>query len=187
MQFSSLPCSDLVARFNPAGGSSFVTQAGAVAQSPAMIGPKRTPLGLSADPGGIPLYKNGVVVGGLGVMGDNDYGADFEIQDVDRDREEIIALAGATGFDAPVGIRAERITVDGTTLRYADATTAHYLSNPAAAPSFATINGAQGRLVDLGGYYVAANGVLAGTAYGSEAMRASRPAPERTARASRSR
>ena len=169
VQFSSLPCSDLVARFNPAGGSSFVTQAGAVAQSPAMIGPKRTPLGLSADPGGIPLYKNGVVVGGLGVMGDNDYGADFEIQDVDRDREEIIALAGATGFDAPVGIRAERITVDGTTLRYADATTAHYLSNPSAAPSFATINGAQGRLVDLGGYYVAANGVLAGTAYGSEA------------------
>ena len=157
VQFSSLPCSDLNTRFN------------GVAAPDSFIGPKRSPLGLSADPGGIPLYKNGVVVGGLGIMGDGVYGADFEIQDVDRDKEEIIALAGATGFDAPAPIRADRITVDGTSLRYADATPSNYASNPAAAPSFASINGSQGSLASVRGYYDASNGVLAGRAYGTEA------------------
>ncbi len=179
VQFSQLPCSDLNPRFAAGGGSTFVDAVTrAQVASPGMIGPKRSPLGLSADPGGIPLYKNGVVVGGLGIMGDGLYGADFEIQDVDRDKEEIIALAGATGFDAPEGIRADRITVDGTFLRYADATTRDYASNPAQAPAFAAINGTQGALVSVGGYYNAAGGVLAGTAYGSETSgyRASTPA-----------
>ena len=49
VQFSQLPCSDLSARF--AGGA-------------ADAGPKRSPLGLSADPGGLPLYKGGTPVGG---------------------------------------------------------------------------------------------------------------------------
>ncbi|MDB5671809.1 MAG: hypothetical protein JWO25_2768, partial [Alphaproteobacteria bacterium] len=39
VQFSQLPCSDLAARFTGAPGSG------------ALIGPKRSPLGLSADPG----------------------------------------------------------------------------------------------------------------------------------------
>src|SRR5690606_17085790 len=56
VQFSQLPCSDLNARFGGPGG--------------AMIGPKRSPLGLSADPGGFPLYKDGVVVGGVGAVAD---------------------------------------------------------------------------------------------------------------------
>ena len=30
--------------------------------------------GLSADPGGIPLYKNGTPVGGVGVISDGIYG-----------------------------------------------------------------------------------------------------------------
>jgi len=30
------------------------------------VGPQRSPLGLAADPGGLPLYKNGTVVGGVG-------------------------------------------------------------------------------------------------------------------------
>ena len=46
VQFSQLPCSDLVRR--PGDGS---------------VGPKRSPLGLSADAGGLPLYKGGTVVG----------------------------------------------------------------------------------------------------------------------------
>lgn len=157
VQFSQLPCSDLSARFTAAGGAS------------ALIGPKRSPLGLSADPGGFPLYMDGVVVGGIGVFADGVYGFDPEIRDVDRDDEEVIALAASVGFAAPDSIRAERITVDGTSLRYSDMALADLLSNPATAPAFATINGPVGALTSVNGYYDAAGGVRPGTAYGSEA------------------
>jgi len=165
VQFSQLPCSDLNARFNGNLNAS------------AFIGPKRSPLGLSADPGGLPLYKHGVLVGGVGIMADGVYGFDPEVQDVDRDDEEFIALAGSTGFAAPDEIRAERISVDGTLLRFSDATAAGLLSNPAAAPSFGSINGSQGALRSVRGYYDAANGVLPGQAYGTEesGFRPSRP------------
>jgi hypothetical protein len=108
VQFSQLPCSDLSARFMSSGAQ-------------AMIGPKRSPLGLAADPGGFPLYKNGVVVGGIGVMADGVYGSDPSVTDTDNDLEEYIALAGTLGFEAPDSIRANRIFVDGTSLRYSDA------------------------------------------------------------------
>ena len=157
VQFSQLPCSDLNARFSGNVGAS------------AFIGPKRSPLGLAADAGGLPLYKNGVLVGGIGIMADGLYGFDPEVLDTDQDNEEFIALAGSTGFAAPEAIRAERISVDGTLLRFSDATPAGLLSNPAAAPSFSAINGSQGALTSVRGYYDAASGVLAGQAYGTEA------------------
>jgi uncharacterized protein GlcG (DUF336 family) len=157
VQFSQLPCSDLSSRFNgTAGANSF-------------IGPKRSPLGLAADPGGLPLYKDGVVVGGIGVMADGVYGFDPEIQDIDRDDEEHIAVAASTGFAAPEEIRADRITVDGTALRFSDAAPSGLASNPSSAPGFAAINGSQGALASVRGYYDASSGVLAGRAYGSEA------------------
>lgn len=156
VQFSQLPCSDLAARFAPTAGAA------------AFIGPKRSPLGLAADPGGFPLYKNGVVVGGIGVMADGIYGFDPEVQDVDRDREEAIALAASTGFAAPAEIRAERISVDGTLLRFSDAAPGDLASNPAAAPGFTAIDGAAGALVSVRGYYDMTAGVLAGRAYGTE-------------------
>lgn len=157
VQFSQLPCSDLAARFTGAPGAG------------AFIGPKRSPLGLAADPGGFPLYKNGVVVGGIGVMADGIYGFDPEVQGIDADAEEAIAIAAATGFAAPQDIRAERIAVDGTTLRFSDATDSDLRSNPAAAPAFAAINIAVGALTSVRGYYDASAGVLAGRAYGTEA------------------
>ena len=36
-------------------------------------GPHRSPLGLAGDPGGLPLYKNGALVGGLGVKAEGPY------------------------------------------------------------------------------------------------------------------
>jgi uncharacterized protein GlcG (DUF336 family) len=152
VQFSQLPCSDLVQRFGGGGGA-------------ALIGPKRSPLGLSADAGGFPLYKNGVVVGGIGVMGDGVYGFDPDAADVDSDNEEFIALAGTRGFDAPTSIRADQINAV-VQLRYSDATTAG-LKVAGTTPSFASLNGTAGNLVAVPAY--AAAGIIAGSAYGSEA------------------
>jgi uncharacterized protein GlcG (DUF336 family) len=157
VQFSQLPCSDLAARFNGNAGAA------------GFIGPKRSPLGLAADPGGFPLYKNGVVVGGIGVMADGLYGFDPDVQDIDRDQEEAIALAAAAGLAAPEEIRAERISVDGTLLRFSDAAPSDLRSNPASAPGFGAVNGSAGSLVSVRGYYDAAMGVLTGRAYGTEA------------------
>ncbi len=161
VQFSQLPCSDLSARFQAAGGSS------------AFIGPKRSPLGLAADAGGLPLYKNGVVVGAIGVMGDGDYGFDPNILDRDIDPEEAIAFAGTQGFAAAEAIRADRITVDGTTLRFSDilASDLSPLST-----NFAAINGTAGSVIAVRGYSTAA--IIAGTPYGTEAsgIRAARAA-----------
>ncbi len=151
VQFSSLPCSD-------------VMQRGATVTP----GPHRTPLGLAADPGGFPLYKNGVLVGGVGVVGDGDYGFDTNILDVDEDDEENIAWAALSGFEAPVEIRADRVTVDGTSLRFSDATAASLRSTPASAPGFATLGASVGALTPVNGYHTGA-AILAGQAYGTEA------------------
>jgi uncharacterized protein GlcG (DUF336 family) len=98
-------------------------------------------------------------------MGDGVYGFDRNILDIDAEGEEFIALAGTLGFDAPREIQADRISVDGTTLRYSDAT-AGGLSG-GAAPGFSTLNGAAGALVAVPGYSAAT--IVAGAAYGSEA------------------
>ncbi|WP_373487202.1 heme-binding protein [Blastomonas sp.] len=161
VQFSQLPCSDLSARFVPSGGSG------------AFIGPKRSPLGLAADAGGLPLYKNGVVVGAIGVMGDGDYGFDPNILDRDIDPEEAIAFAGTQGFAAAEAIRADRITVDGTTLRFSDILASDIGT---VTGNFAAINGSVGNVIAVRGYSNAT--IIAGTPYGTEAsgIRAARAA-----------
>ncbi len=153
VQFSQLPCSDLNTRF-------VTGNAGAAA----FTGPKRSPLGLAADPGGLPLYKNGVVVGGIGVMADGDYGYDPKVTDIDEDDEEYIALAGIQGFAPAADIRGDRITADGTTLRFADAQPSKL---SALQTNFAAINNTRGTLIPVNGYYDG-SAVLAGTAYGTE-------------------
>lgn len=100
VQFSQLQCSDLTAE---AG----TTQ-----------GPKPSPLGLSADPGGFPLYKGGEVVGGIGVIADGLYSIDNSISDLDESIDEILAMAGTRGFEAPGPLR--QVTIDGKLVRYSD-------------------------------------------------------------------
>jgi len=152
VQFTQLPCSDLASRFMPMGAG-------------ALIGPKRSPLGLSADPGGFPLYKNGVVVGGIGAISDGVYGFDDNTLDIDADlRDERTALAGTVGFESSVEIRANRISVDGTQLRFSDITYADL--NDVSAATFADAD-AIGDLVPVRGYYPTPV-LRAGTAYGAE-------------------
>ncbi|HYP27682.1 MAG TPA: heme-binding protein [Blastocatellia bacterium] len=91
VQFSQLPCSDINAKF---------------------------PLGLSADPGGVPLYKNGLLVGGVGVEGDGRYSLDPDPTDFDMPVEEIAAVAATRGFESPPDIRGNQIIVNGIRLPF---------------------------------------------------------------------
>ncbi len=150
VQFSNLSCSDLSNRF--AGGFG--------------AGPFRSPLGLAADPGGFPLYKRGTVVGGIGVIADGIYGLDADFSDRDRDTDELVALAGSYGYAAPVD-RRERVTIDGKIARFSDATFDDLLTDPTAAPSFASIDGVSGNRVAVTAYSAAA--IIAGIAYGQTA------------------
>lgn len=145
VQFSQLSCSDV--NTNTAQGS---------------VGPKRSPLGLAADPGGLPLYKNGALVGGIGVIADGVYGLDLDVFDVDQSTDELIAVAGSSGFGAPDDIRADRITANGHSFRFVDSTS--LVSDPANPPAFGALPGA---LVGVTGYVAAAVGT--GVAFGTPA------------------
>jgi uncharacterized protein GlcG (DUF336 family) len=57
--------------------------------------------GLIEFPGGVPLYHNGELVGGIGVSGDG------------VDQDEHVAVAGAKGFEAPKAIRVDTVTNNG--------------------------------------------------------------------------
>lgn len=152
VQFSQLACSDFVRTFDGVGPS---------------VGPQRSPLGLSADPGGFPLYRNGTVVGGVGVIADGVYGLDKNIADRDIDIDEAVAYAATFGFAAPVDRRADRITVDGKTLRFSDVEFNQLRSTPASAPAFGTLAASIGSLIAVNGYF---DGVIrAGTSFGQPA------------------
>ena len=143
VQFSQLTCSDVM-RNLPAHGA---------------VGPKRSPLGLAADPGGLPLYKNGTLVGGVGVEADGLYTIDRDILDVDDAVEEHVAVAATYGFAAPADIRGDRITADGRTFRFIDSEAT--ASDPSKAPPLASLSGA---LEAIDGY--AAASIVPGAAFG---------------------
>lgn len=152
VQFSSLACSDLIRSFNGIGPGA---------------GPQRTPLGLSADPGGFPLYKGGTVVGGVGVLADGFYTIDKSILDRDIDADEAIALAATFNFSAPVDRRADRITVDGKVLRFTDVEFAQLSGDPASAPGFDALGPTVGAVIPVPGY---SDGIIRdGTAFGQPA------------------
>jgi uncharacterized protein GlcG (DUF336 family) len=62
--------------------------------------------GITIFPGGIPLYKGGVLVGAIGVSGDG------------VDQDDMVAAAGATGFEPPAALRCDNFTVRGVQLPY---------------------------------------------------------------------
>ena len=62
-------------------------------------------------PGGVPLYRNGVLIGGFGVSGDG------------GEQNDLVASAGTAGFEAPEAIRADQLVLrknegDGVRLPY---------------------------------------------------------------------
>jgi uncharacterized protein GlcG (DUF336 family) len=57
-------------------------------------------------PGSAGLYRSGLLVGGLGVSGDG------------VDQDDFVTSAGTKGFEAPPGIRADQVVVDGVRLPY---------------------------------------------------------------------
>jgi uncharacterized protein GlcG (DUF336 family) len=149
VQFSQLPCSDISARFNGVGPSA---------------GPHRSPIGIAADPGGVPLYKNGVPVGAIGVSADEVYGVDTFAGDVDRNIDEYIALAGTFGYAAPQDRRADRITAGGLTLRFTDVEFRQLARDPATAPAFATLGATVGEVFAIPAFF---SGTIArGLAFG---------------------
>jgi uncharacterized protein GlcG (DUF336 family) len=149
VQFSQLPCSDLTTHFSSGTGP----------------GPHNSPLGLSADPGGLPLYKSGTPVGGIGVAADGTYSLDPDVEDKDRDIDEFIALAGTFGFGAPVDRQADRISAGGILLRFSDAQFADLARSPSSAPPYSTLSG--GGLIVVPGY--SAGAILDGVAFGQVA------------------
>ncbi len=62
------------------------------------IGNSNREHGIIEFPGSVPLYINGKLVGGLGVSGDG------------VNQDEIVAIAGATGFEPPEAIRIDTVT-----------------------------------------------------------------------------
>jgi uncharacterized protein GlcG (DUF336 family) len=62
--------------------------------------------GIVFFPGSVPLYKNGQLVGGLGVSGDG------------VEQDDLVSAAGATGFAPPTAIRADQIILDGARLPF---------------------------------------------------------------------
>ena len=152
VQFSQLPCGDLVQRAEPGRSTT--------------PGPMRSPLGLSADPGGFPIYKQGAPVGGVGFIGDGVYGLDRDISEFDDDLDEIIALAGTVGFDAPSARRADVITAVGKTFRYADWDTSFLVSDAGNAAPISASDDPRGQLVPVFGYYDGRT-IGAGTLFGT--------------------
>jgi uncharacterized protein GlcG (DUF336 family) len=152
VQFSQLACSDLV---NSSMGTA------------PTVGPQRSPLGLSADPGGFPLYKSGTVVGAVGVLADGEYSADTKFDDHSVDLDEAIAMAATYDYGVPADRRADQITVAGLLLEYTNTEYSSLMSSPGDAPSFASLGPGVGALVLVTGY--ADGQIHAGTAFGQPA------------------
>src|SRR6056297_240540 len=132
VQIAQLACSDI----NTRQSVSDQTNLTVAPLENDLIGPRRLPVGFAADPGGLPLYKDGipeldadgnrtgrtgkVVVGAVGIEFNGVYGLDKDGTDRDRNLEERIAVAATRGFEADPERRSNRITVAGRALRFFD-------------------------------------------------------------------
>ena len=117
VQFSQGLCSD-INLINPDFFPGFDLGRNPTARG--LVGPRPLPIGFAAQSGTVPLYKQGDMVGAIGVEIDGFYGRDASIVDVDDDIEERVALSGSIGYEAPSERVASTIFVRGKSLRFTD-------------------------------------------------------------------
>jgi uncharacterized protein GlcG (DUF336 family) len=75
--------------------------------NPAFVPDPRFPNGITIFPGGFPLYRNGQLIGAIGISGDG------------VDQDDIVGAAGTHDFLAPFSIRADQFAYLGARLPYA--------------------------------------------------------------------
>ncbi|MCS6803672.1 MAG: heme-binding protein [Acidobacteriota bacterium] len=68
--------------------------------------PNASQSGVVFFPGAVPLYRDGQLIGGLGISGDG------------VEQDDYVAAAGAVGFEPPAQIRADNVIVRGVRLPY---------------------------------------------------------------------
>ena len=114
VNFSNLPFSDVNRLKDPAAYDPTLT-------SGTNGGLVPTPItgGLAGTPGGVPLYKNGRLAGGVGVAGDGHKATDITPEIIaSPDRDEDVALAGQIGFGPAEPILGSHVTIDGIRVPY---------------------------------------------------------------------
>jgi uncharacterized protein GlcG (DUF336 family) len=79
----------------------------AITPNPLFVPNPNLPNGITIFPGGFPLYRNGVLVGAIGISGDG------------VDQDDIVGASGTHDFLAPDAIRSDQFFFGGTLLPYA--------------------------------------------------------------------
>lgn len=119
VNFSNLPFSDINRFKNP---STFVV--GVVSGTNGGTVPTPVTGSLAGTAGGVPLFSNGKLIGGIGVAGDGDGPTDITPQTVlVADVDEDVALAGQTGFAPATELRGSNVFIDGIRLPYVESST----------------------------------------------------------------
>lgn len=127
VNFSNLPFTD-VNRFKNA--ATFVPRPSSSSGRSGTNGGAIPGTALSGSPGGVPLYKNNKLVGGIGVTGDRS--ENIQITQA-ADIDESVALAGQIGFAPRPEILGSRIFIDGIRLPYVNSSTTLSFVSPLAA------------------------------------------------------
>ena len=87
--------------------------------------------GLAGTPGGLPLYQNGRLVGGIGVSGDGTVATDVTpAVTANPSSDEDVALAGETGYGPPGNIVGSDVFVGGIRLAYVASSTSLGVVHP---------------------------------------------------------